>query len=90
MDQHYILSESAVPNFIEKPYAIYPNQSRPELDHRCQPFFVQGLGSNLELGLAIGNNPSRIFRCEKFAFKIGATGLKSRGACGEACQEKPF
>jgi len=40
MDQHYMLSESAVPNSFETPYAVYPNQSRPELDHRCQPFFV--------------------------------------------------
>ena len=40
MDQYYILSESTVPNFCETFYAIYPNQSRPELDYRCRPFYV--------------------------------------------------
>jgi hypothetical protein len=30
-----MLSELAAPNFFETRYAIYPNQSMPELDHLC-------------------------------------------------------
>jgi hypothetical protein len=37
MDQLYIFFGSIAPNFWESPYARYPNKSRPELDHWCQP-----------------------------------------------------
>ncbi len=35
-----MFSELAAPNFFETTYAIYPNQSRPELDHRYRLFSV--------------------------------------------------